>query len=223
MPKIITDVDDAISYLNSLLELDSSPPTSSDEDFTVWLRLFNIGINLWENEEGMLWNELFVKLQDAATGNKTTTAGDYSYTTPDDFVFCASGYVWLGSGTNKTAFKVIKQEELQLYENNTGNWCYFLMDTTPTLEFNPNCQIPDGANINYNYYKEASQVTTGASEFEMSDPMFVVYYALAQLTKEEGNAEPLNVSSQKLEAMKVKNIMPTYFQEDVSIESGFGV
>lgn len=225
MAKIITDVGDAIEYLNSLLELDSDPPGSGEEDFTVWLSLLNVGVNLWENEEGILWRELYTKLADASTGDKTTTTAT-SYDVPDDFVFPNSAYVWLGTGTNKTAYKVIKQEDVQLYENNTERWCYFLMDPTPSLEFNPNLTIESGQTISYNYYKSATKLTTENSTFEMSDPMFAVYYALSELTKEEGNSGSLTIATQKLEGMKTKNNLTAEFQSNTAFnitEDGFGI
>lgn len=224
MARVITDLDDAIEYLNGLLELDSTDPSSGEEDYTVWTTLLNVAVNLWENEEGMLWKELYVKLADAATGDKTTAADDYSYSCPTDFKFPCSAYVWVGSGTSKTAYRVIKQEEVQLYENNSDKWCYFLMDGSPTLEFNPNCQLDASKTISYNYYKHATALSTGSSTFEMSDPMFAVYYALAELTKEEGNAQSLQLASQKMEAMKTRNEMPSWFQEDnTTVEYGFGI
>lgn len=223
MAKIVSTLAQAVTYLNTLLEVDSTPPTIGDEDYTMWTSLLNIGVNIWENEDGVLWKELFVKLVDAPDGTKTTTAAT-SYSVPALFRFPASGYVWLGSGTNKTAYKVIKQEDVQLYENNSDNWCYFLMDGTPTLEFNPNLTITAGYTISYNYYKYASAVSA-SQDFEMADPMFAVYYALAELTKEEGNAQSLGLATQKLEAMKTRNIMPAYFQSDQlsGVDSGFGV
>jgi hypothetical protein len=225
MSKIITDLDDAIAYINTLYNGSSTPPASGEEDYEVWLSLLNIAISLWENEEGMTWKQLFVKLTDASDGDKTTTAGDYSYATPSNFVFPASGFVWLGTGTNKTAFKVRKQEDVQLYENDPGNWCYFLQDTTPTLEFNPNCQLTTGAVINYNYYKTATALTTGASTFDMADPMFAVYYALSELKKEEGDTSPLVIANSKLEAMRVRNMGGAWHQEEALLDrsGGFGI
>lgn len=223
---IITDLDDYISYLNTLYNSSSTPPTSGEEDYTVWTSLANIAISVWENEEGMLWNELFVKIQDASTGDKTTTTGDYSYAVPSDFRFPASGTVWVGSGTSKRPYRVIKQTEVQLAENGSGDWCYFMMDGTPTLEFNPNCEIPNAEDINYNYYKTATALTTGSSTFDMSDPMFAVYYALAELKKEEGNSGELNIASQKLASMKSRNEMPSWFQADQltnTSDDGFGI
>lgn len=222
MAQIISTLTNAISYINTLMELDSDPPTSGDEDYTVWMNLLNVAINLWEKEEGVLWKELFVDLADAATGDTTTVADDYSYALPDDFKFPNSAYVWLGSGTNKTTLQVIKIEDKQLYENNSEEWCYF---TSTTLEINPNLTITAGYTISYSYYKYATALTTGTDTLEMSDPMFAVYYTVAQLTREEGNAEYLNIATQKLEAMKTRNESTALHQPNTinnPAEDGFG-
>lgn len=217
-----TTVTQAIAFTNTLYNGNSSPPTSGDEDFAVWLSLFNIAIGVWETEEGMLWRQLFVKLADAADGDKTAAAGDYSYATPTNFSFPASTIVWIGTGTNKTPYKVVKQENLALYETNSENWCYFLMDTTPTLEFNPNCTVQAGT-ISYLYYKTATAVTTGSSTFEMGDPMFAVYYALNELKKDEGDATAGGIAGQKLEGMKTKNFMLSDNQTDSLLDEGGGL
>ena len=225
MSAIISTLDDAISYINSLYEFDSEVPTPGDEDFTVWTALLNIAKNIWATEEGVLWAELFVKLSDAATGDKTTSAGDYSYACPTDFDFHASAYVWLGSGNNKTPYKVISIEKLQLYENDGGNWCYFIRGASPSLNFNPSLSIPASQTISYNYYKFASKLTTGADRLEMSDPMAAVFYAVGELKKEEGDSSALQVLSQKIEGMKTKNRMPTWLQTDDvfdGAETGWG-
>lgn len=219
---IISTLDDAISKINTLYEADGTPPSSGDDDYTVWTDLLNVAINLWENEEGVLWNELFVKLDDAATGDKTASTGDYSYTLPTDFRFPASGYVWIGSNQNKTPYQVIKQEDVQTRENNAENWCYF---TKTTLEFNPNCTVMAGT-IRYNYYKDATALSSGSDTFEMGDPMFAVWFAVAELSKEEGNPMASSIATQKLEAMKTVNSMPAWLQEESlqnETDSGFGV
>lgn len=225
MATVISDLDDVISFVNTLYNNNSTPPAEGEEDYTVWTSIANAAINIWENEEGMLWETLFVKLADAPDGDKTTD-GVTSYDCPTLFSFPVSGYVWLGTGTNKTAYKVIKPQDVQLYENDTTNWCYFLQDGSPTLEFNPNLTISSGQTINYAYYKKASSVSTGTDTFDMKDPMFVVYFILSQLKIEEGNDAELAISTQKLEAMKTKNEMPSWFQEyslTNKTDIGFGV
>jgi hypothetical protein len=60
----------------------------------------------------------------------------------------------------------------------------------------------------------------------MADPMFAVFYALSELKKDEGDTSALSIATQKLEAMKTKNIMPSFYQ-DTSLrnrtEDGFGI
>lgn len=224
MAKIISTLSDAITFLNSLYEQDSTAPSSGDEDYTVWTALLNVAVNVWETEEGVLWNELFAKLSSALDGDKTATPGDYSYACPTDFVFPSSGIVWIGSGVNKTPFKVIKREEKNQYEINADNWCYFLTGNSPTLEFNPNCTIPSGT-INYEYYKTATKLTSSSDKFDMSDPMFAVYYALSELRKDEGDTAAAAIATQKLESMKTKNLMTAHGQSDQIInqtDDGFG-
>ena len=226
MAEIIRTLDDFVENMAVLYNSSSTEPESGEEDYTLWTYLANLATNVWENEEGMLWNELFVKLADAGSGDTTTAAGDLSYSVPTEFRFPAGGYVWLGSNTNKTAYKIIKQQDLQLYENDKGNWCYFLMDTTPTLEFNPNLTFSTAQTINYAYYKYATKLTVGSSSFEMRDPMFAVYFTLAELKKEEGNQGELAIANQKLNAMKTKNEMPSWLEEYSLInrtDHGFGV
>lgn len=218
MARVIQDLDDAIEYLNFLFEGDSTPPTSGEEDYDVWTGLFNIAINIWEQEEGVLWRDLFVKLSAAPDGDTTTSAGDHSYTLPTLFQFPASAYVWLGTGNQKVAYEVIPIERVQLLENNSDKWCYF---TESTLEFNPNLTIQGSQTISYNYYKYATKLTTGTDTFEMSDPFFAVYYALSELKKDEGDTSALTIATQKLEAMKIKNIQPSWYQSD-TLEDGMG-
>jgi len=211
MAAVITTLTNAINSLNTLYEGDTDAPSSGDDDFTYWTSLLNIGVNTWENEEGVLWNELFTKLSAAADGDKTTVADDYSYALPTNFRFPASGYVWLGSGTSKTALKVIKREEITILENNSDNWCYF---TSTTLEINPNLTITTGSTISYNYYKYATALSSGTDTFEMSDPMFAVYFALSELRRDEGDTISGALATQKLEAMKTKNAMSTWYQDN---------
>jgi hypothetical protein len=63
----------------------------------------------------------------------------------------------------------------------------------------------------------------------MSDPQFAVYWALAELTKEEnpGLAQNyLDIAMAKLRAMRTKNIMPAFWQdnqiEDYFVDYQFG-
>lgn len=212
MAVIISDLDDIINSINFLYNGSSTPPVTGEEDYEVWTGLSNLAINLWENEEGMRWKSLFIELADAADGDKTTD-GTTSYTLPTLFSFSNSAYVWIGSDTNKTPYKVIKIEDKQLYENNSENWCYF---TPTTLEFNPNLTLDTGSTISYNFYKKATKLSTGTNVPEMSDSGFIVYYVLSELKKEEGDTSALSIATQKLDAMKVKEWSTAEHQENTT-------
>jgi hypothetical protein len=222
MAQIITNLTGAIEKLNTLYNGSSTPPSSGEEDYEVWTDLLNTAINLWEFEEGTAWKQLFIELADAADGDKTTD-GTNSYTLPTLFKRPNSAYVWIGSGTSKTPYKIIDIREKQLYENNTERWCYF---TPTTLEFNPNLTMDTGSTISYNFYKAATALSTGADVFEMQDPMFAVYYALSELKKEEGDTSALTIATQKLAAMVTRNEYDADFQDNTLISpmgDGFGI
>lgn len=219
---VVRTLDNAIDKLNSLYNGSSTPPTSGEEDYAVWTDLLNIAINIWEFEDGQKWKELFVELADAADGDKTTD-GTNSYTLPTNFREPNSAYVWLGSGVQKIPYKVIDIRDKQLLENNSDRWCYF---TPTTLEFNPNLTMDTGTTISYNYYKKATALSSGSDEFEMSDPMFAVYYALAELKKEEGDVTALTIATQKLQFMQTMNLAQADHQDSDLINpigDGFGV
>jgi hypothetical protein len=221
MAVVISTVSQAITYLNTLYNFSSTPPSSGEEEYEVWLSLFNVAVNLWEREA--FWKELYVELADAADGDKTTVADTYEYDTPTDFRFHVGGYVWLGDDINKSAYQVIKPTEKPLHLNDTGRWCYFL---NGTLYFNPNLPITGGATINYEYYKTATVLTTGTDVFEMSDPMFAVYFALAELKKDEGDVSAAQITTQKLNKMIDENDAVGWFQSDSLMNKtaeGFGV
>jgi len=85
--------------------------------------------------------------------------------------------------------------------------------------------MPTGYTISYDYYKFATAVSASTDKFEMKDPMFVVYYALSELKKEEGDVSALSLATQKLEGMKTKNIMPTWWESETFVPKttpGFG-
>lgn len=224
MSRVIVSLSDAIKKLNTLYNTSSTPPNPGDEDYLVWTDLLSTGITNWEAEEGMLWRQLFTRLADAVDGDKVTTTAT-TYACPALFKFPNSAYVWLGSGDQRTAFKVMKQEEIQLLENDNGNWCYFLLGATPTLVFNPNLKMTAGATIDYNYYKYANDVTTGTDKFEMSDPMYAVYYALSELKKDEGDTTAYTMMLIKMENMKTLNYMTADYQQNdttTPVGNGFG-
>jgi hypothetical protein len=219
--------DEALQQIHILLEKNIDYPTVGDEDYTVRLALLKDAVQTWENEEGVLWNELFVSLADAADGDKETVAEQSDYDCPSDFKFPA-GYLKIATNN---FYPLVRPENVQKYDPNNGERYWYVTGnkaTGYTYHLHP---IPTvgGETINFNYYKNASLPTSGSSVLEMSDPQFAVYWALAELTKEEnpGLAQNyLDIAMAKLRAMRTKNIMPAFWQdnqiEDYFVDYQFG-
>jgi hypothetical protein len=219
---IIQTLADAIGFINTLYEGDSTPPTSGDEDYTVWTSLLNIANGVWENEEGVLWRELFVKLEDADDGDKVTESGETSYDCPTDFVF-PLGFVRVDG----LFYEVKKPTQISPLANDKGKWCYFTGNPSVgyDLNFNPNLSFDDDQVIEYEYYKQADDLSSPTDKFEMSDPMFAVYFVLAEIKKDEGDVTAGAIATQKLEAMKTKNEMGAEYQTNSVLnefDDGFG-
>jgi len=219
---------DAITYLNSLYEQDDTAPSSGDESYTLWTSLFNIAIGIWENEEGMLWRELYTTLADASDGDKTITASTWDYDCPSDFSFVVGKVRLVSPSGVSSYYEVIPTSDVSLYDDNSSRWCYFTGNASDgyKIHFNPDLTLTTGYTISYEYYKNATKLSSGTDIFEMADPMFAVFYALSELKKDEGDVSSLSIATQKLEAMKTRNAMPAYY-EDTSLrsrtEDGFGV
>jgi len=227
MATIIKTLSDAISYINSLYEQDSTAPSSGDESYTLWTALINIAVGLWENEEGVLWRELYTTLADASDGDKTITASTWDYDCPSDFNFVVGKVRLVSPSGVSSYYEVIPSSDVSLYDDNSDRWCYFTGNASDgyKIHFNPDLTLTTGYTIAYEYYKTATKMTTGADTFEMADPMFAVFYTLGELKKDEGDTTAMGIATQKLEAMRVKNMMPSFYQ-DTSLRDrtgdGFG-
>ena len=161
---------------------ESETPSSTDDEFTIGLRLANTAISRWANVDGVYWKELFSTLQSAATGTKTIATGDTTYTAPTDMRE-AGGYIKIldGNGDEKTRYPIIEPQEAQFKDANS-TYAYFTGNPTSgfTLNLNPAPTSDlNGLSIDYVYYKKATEFTTGTSTTEMANPGFIVHHMLA--------------------------------------------
>lgn len=216
--------------IHALYEGDTDTPTSGDDDYTLRTSIVNAGINRWEHEEGVLWNELWVSLDDAVDGTKTTSAATYSYSCPTDFRF-PGGYVRLvDSNSQSTYFSVIPVEKAQLYDNENKNICWFTGNPQDGYKVNFLDTQTASQTISYEYYKTADTLSSSTDVPEMVDPYFLVYFAVSRLFELDGQFPSSTKAFQEAEArlsqMKVRNMQSTWYQdarvEDWSTEQGVG-
>lgn len=158
-------------------------PASSDDEYTIGLRLANEAVRRWANYDATYWKELFTTAQTNSTGGVVTvTAGITSYAAPSAFRE-AGGFVKIkdSSGNTVRRYQILEPQDAQFRDDNTY-YCYFTGSGAGsyTLHLNP---APDsavnGMAIDYVYYKFPTLFTTGTDVTEMQEPYFCVHRMLA--------------------------------------------
>lgn len=109
----------------SLFRADSDVPTSTDDEYTVGLRLANEAVNRWANYDGTYWKELFTTLQLDGGGDQTITTGDTTYLAPGNFRE-AGGFVRVknSDGNEVERYPIIEPHEAQ-FQNDQAKYAYF--------------------------------------------------------------------------------------------------
>ncbi len=109
----------------SLFRADSDVPTSTDDEYTVGMRLANEAISWWSTYDGVYWATLFTTCQLDGGGSQTITTGQTTYLAPNNFRE-AGGFVKVlqSNGTEQTRYPIIDPQEAQFKDAN-GTYCYF--------------------------------------------------------------------------------------------------
>jgi len=190
----------------------------TNEDQLVRLALVNDKINMWENEDGILWRELFTSVQDRFTDEATYPV--------EDLILPANRIL-----SDGVYYEYISPELLQEQEKMAPGQHMFTITGGDTEKV---INVPaERANeeFSFYYYKKARQYTTGVETepLEMADPYFVIYSVVAELFLDDGDTEKaavaVQIATQKLEGMKSKNAAVPVFvdtkQPDYQFQ-GFG-
>lgn len=212
------DLSGIVAAVIALINQDTDTLTETDDEYLLIKAYANNAINRWENDNGILWNELWADLTGAADGTKTITSGTSTYAAPTNFRF-PGGWVRLTSGGQEIRYPVVKPHEAQKIMASssqkaawfTGNpGAGFTLNLTPT----PDAEI-DGWTINYDYYKLATALSSGTDNPEMADPFFAVYYAASELVREEDPTRWKSLrddAEEKLKQMEVNNMQYAPYQ-----------
>lgn len=210
----------ALQQIHTLYQGDVDEPSSSDDDYTARLRIINAAIDNWSSEGDGRWRELFTTLSDAADGDKTTTASDGTLVTPTDFR-TISGYVRIDDENgNQTFYPQVDIEKEQLLSNNTQTRRFYITGNESSgfvINVKPAPTV-SSRTISYEYFKQATQVTTGTDVIEMDDPYYVIYYTLSVLFENDGEGDraikALQQANDRLAQMKLRNLVAGSYQEN---------
>lgn len=109
----------------SLFRADADVPTSSDDEYTVGMRLANEAINYHSNYEGVYWLELFDTNQNDGSGTQTITTNTTVYSAPTNFRE-AGGFVKVidANGNTLQRYPIIDAPEAQ-FKDDQSEYCYF--------------------------------------------------------------------------------------------------
>lgn len=155
-------------------------PESTDDEYTIFLRLANEAISRWASYDNTYWKELFTTL--ALSGETTTIqTGVTDYDAPDDFAE-AGGFIKANnaSGFSVEAYKIIEPQQVQ-FQGESSNYAFFTGSPADgyTLHLNPApASSLNGLSIDYVYYKSPTLATGGSDTPEMTLPYFIVHRAL---------------------------------------------
>lgn len=192
---------------------DSDIPSSTDDEYTVGLRLANEAISRWANFDATYWKELFVNLQDSTQVSPvlvtTISTGVTDYTCPTDFRE-AGGVVRIldTNGKTKSTYRIIEPQEIQL-QRDDATYAVFLgnpkdgykmrLNPAPTADLN-------GLDFNYVYYKQPTFFTTGTDVTEMANPYFIVHRMLANQFRAARNPYYTSALRDAEDALKIMQI-----------------
>lgn len=230
MPLSPMDENSIIDLIYSDYENDSTTWVSTSAEYLTTRRYCKGAILRWEYLEGARWKELYTKLSAAVDGTKTITAGTYDYSCPTDMRIPPQpgNYVRLINAGNSSYYEVIPLSKVEQMDDASGKFCYFTgnLKIGFTLNINPEKTLATGDTIAYEYYRNATYFTAPTSVTEMSNPFYIVHYALSRLYKNDGllneSREELQVSETLLAEMKSENF--DVITDEVSDDTtGFGV
>ena len=221
---------DCIEQIYSFYENDSTTWSATSAEYLTARNLCKAAIIRWEYLEGMRWNELYTKLSAAADGDKTTTAGTYTYGCPTDMRVPPKpgNYVRVISNSASTYYKVLPLAKVEQADDVSGNYCWFTGNPKLgyTLNINPEKTLATGDTISYEYFRNATYFTTTTSTTEMNNPFFIVHYVLSRLYKSDGLLNEANqemqIAESLLNEMKSENFDVLTDEVDTSGD-GFGV
>lgn len=220
--------------LHQLYQADTDTPSLGDEDYTLRTTYLEIAIEEWETEMGMIWNELWTTLEDAADGDKTVVADTLQYDPPTDFKGELGAWVKTEDADgNITKYKVVKPQKNEVTVETPGSTVYVTGNESDGFKINFSKQPTAGETIDYPYYKKATIPSAVGDIIEMSDPRFAIHHALAVLRENDGEGDrsilELTKAQARMDGMITKNSMTPYYQGDeiedidyVNGISGFG-
>lgn len=207
--------------LQLLIDADDSTPATTSDDYVTRTSYINRAIRRWERVEDTRWRELWTTLSASSPGSPdlTTVSGTSAYDAPSDFRFPAGFVKLTDSDGNVAYYDVVEQTENQLHQADGQRYAYFTGNIKDGYQVNikPTPTVT-GSTITYDYYKRATELSTGADLLEMSDPEFAINFAAALHYRNQRDltrySNFLADAEEALSGMQLTNQSQGEFQDD---------
>lgn len=190
-------------------------PPSTDNEYTIGLRLANEALTRWANYDNTFWQSLFTTAVDSGeVGN--AISGTSAYDAPEDFK-AGGGNVRLLSSSGRTfgTYPILNPEDYQ-FKGDSSQYAYFTGSPAEgyVLNLNP---VPganeNGKAIQYDYYKLPTLYTTGSDISEIPNAYFIVHRMLANRFRASRNpyyTDALRDAEDALRIMQFENNSGTW-------------
>lgn len=205
--------------IHAIYEGDNDTPDSADDEYLYRRILMNVAVNRWENDKGVLWNELWTDTATDSTGaDLSISSGDTVYETPTNFRF-PGGFVKIMDGTSSIqTIALLKPEQAQNIEAGV-NFVYVkgnYKDGHKIVLPSGVASTYDGKTLKYDFYKRATKFDSTDDVPEMADPMYIVHNVCAELFKSDNNVTLYtahqNEAEERLKQMEILNMQNTHYQ-----------
>lgn len=204
------------SYYN-LYRAEATVPATTDDEYTIGLRLANEAVSQWATYDATYWKELFTTAQTNSAGGVVIVAtGVKTYAAPTAMAE-AGGFVRIvdSHGSTQRTYPIVDPQDVQ-FKGDQSQYCFFTGNQTSgfTLHLNPSPDVAiNGMGIDYVYYKKPTEFSVGADTTDMKDPYFIVYRMLANRFRASRNPyyqTSLRDAEDALAKMKMSNDSGTW-------------
>lgn len=211
------DFDSVFTEYYQLYRAEATVPTSDDDEYTIAMTFANNALNRWANYDGTYWRELFTTNQDDGSGAQTVVTSQKTYDGPDNMREVGGFIKILDSSSNTIQrYNLIEPHEVQ-FKGDLGTFAYFTGDpnTGWTLHLNPSPPSSlSGKDIDYIYYKNPTEYTTGTDISECPNPRFLIHHMLSNRFRASRNWDAyqtaLRDAEDALKLMKLDNDSGSY-------------
>lgn len=200
------DFDAIFEAYYNLYRVEAETPASTDDEYTVAMRLANEAVSRWENYDDTKWKQLYDTNLNDGSGSQAIVTGTTLYDGPDNFQE-AGGEVKVkdSSGNTQQHYRIIDPQEVQ-FQGDQSTYAYFTGNPGEGYELHINPAPPsslNGMSIDYVYYKQATTFTTGSDTTEMSNPYFIVHRMLANRFRASRNPYYTSAKTDAEDALRI--------------------